>query len=259
MDSAIVEEIKKVISDMCEIKGRVSPSMSCPARDRLQINVDTVEEAMSITNNTLGQGPGELGTINVMTFMVPLLKAFLKVLERYGCLRILEVGAGNGTVQKFLMNLLMSRGVPIEWISTDLIKRSHAPDVVQMAGLDAVRFFTGFNVVLTMFPTPNDSWSTDVLKYLTDTKKDCAFIFGGETGYSDGDITILDILNNQWNQDFRNVFARVPPSTNDLTLQIIRQTMPQIAHIPDAYLLHIVSNSGTNEKAIELYFPRSGE
>lgn len=250
MNSAIVEEIKNVISVMTNFERKVSPPMSCSGLGCLRIDRHRVAEAKRNRNNTDGQGPTDSGTHHIMTFILQLLKAMKEVLKRYGYLRILEVGAGNGKVKEFLMSLL-SPFVDIEWVSTDLIPRSYAPDVVQMDGLTAVQNFTGFNLLLMLFPPPNDRWSTDVLEYLTNAKEDCAFIFGGETGYSDGDKTILDVLRNHWDRDFREVFARVDPSINILMINIARLIGPELAHNS--------ADFGTNEKAIELYFLRSRE
>lgn len=108
-----------------------------------------------------------------------------------------------------------ARNIRVQWVATDLIHRPHAPNVRRLSGLRAVTpgyGYIGFNVLLMMFPTPNNPWSTHVLKRVTDLKIDCSVIFGGEVGHSDGHISILPVLEQSWEQKSREVFAHVHES-----------------------------------------------
>jgi len=265
-DTHIVYDIKKLLQ---RVHGTPPPLPQNYARMRAYKTVPTPAEAhangqeekkaLENSNNTSGQGLQEVGTNDPNKFVVPLLTALLMVYEKYGYLNILEVGAGNGLARQFILAILNSHNIRVQWVATDLIQRPHAPDVRCLSGLRAVtpgQGYIGFNVLLMLFPTPNDTWSTHVLERVTDLNIDCAVIFGGETGHSDGHISILPVLEQSWKQTYRKVFARIDDSFAQQTLSVIRSTMPEIAHYSDDKVLTFVHGLGTNEKAIELYFRR---
>jgi len=189
--------------------------------------------------NTTGQDTHGIGTNDPNNFVVPLLKALMRVYNKDGYLNILEVGAGNGRTRQFILAILKPYNIRVQWVATDLIQCPHAPDVRCLSGLRAVTpelGYIGYNVLLMLFPTPNDTWSTHVLERGTDLNIDCAVIFGGETGHSDGHYSILPVLVRSWNQNYREVFAHM--------------------NVGSSRLGALFQSIGTNEKAIELYFRR---
>lgn len=217
-----VDEIKQLLASVKAIppplpheRTYIQTYKYVPTPDEARADEQEERIALENTNNTNGQHTNEVGTNDPYKFIVPLLKALMTVYKKYGNLEILEVGAGNGFTRQIILAILESRNIRVQWVATDLIHRPHAPNVRRLSGLRAVTpgyGYIGFNVLLMMFPTPNNPWSTHVLKRVTDLKIDCSVIFGGEVGHSDGHISILPVLEQSWEQKSREVFAHVHES-----------------------------------------------